>query len=60
MIRTQIYLTLEKVKRLKQLSKQTGKSKSELIRGSIDRYLAVQPQVDWKEKNYEERRYLSG
>lgn len=47
---TQIYITTEEEKRLKKLSKQTGKSKSELIRGAIDQYLEVETKRDWKNK----------
>ncbi|MBC8346068.1 MAG: CopG family transcriptional regulator [Candidatus Marinimicrobia bacterium] len=50
MNRTQIYITPEEEKTLKKLSKTTGKSKSELIRGAIDQYLEADTQSDWKNK----------
>lgn len=50
MIRTQIYITHEEEKTLKKLAKQSGRSKSELIRNAIDQYLKVKLQNDWKNK----------
>ena len=41
MFRTQIYLTPNEKKALDTMSKISGKSQSELIRGAIDRYLEV-------------------
>lgn len=40
MIRTQIYLTEQEQTALKALTRQTGKSQSELIRDAVDRLLA--------------------
>lgn len=40
MIRTQIYLTEHEQTALKALTRQTGKSQSELIRDAVDRLLA--------------------
>ena len=40
MIRTQIYLTEQEVKKLKTTSAQTGKKQSALIRQAIDNFLA--------------------
>lgn len=40
MIRTQIYLTDEEQKHLMSMSKQTGRSQSDLIREAIDHYVA--------------------
>lgn len=40
MIRTQIYLTEQEQTALKALTRQTGKSQSELIRGAVDKLLA--------------------
>ncbi|MFH2042082.1 MAG: CopG family transcriptional regulator [Acidobacteriota bacterium] len=41
MVRTQIYLTTDEKEALDIMSKTSGKSQSELIRGAIDRYLEV-------------------
>jgi len=43
MIRTQIQVTEEELKNLRQMSAKTGKSISELIRSGIDQYLAGKP-----------------
>ena len=40
MIRTQVQLTEEQLKALRQISATTGKSTSELIRNGVDQYLA--------------------
>lgn len=40
MIRTQIYLTEQEQSALKALTRQTGKSQSELIREAVDRLVA--------------------
>lgn len=48
MNRTQIYISREEQRRLKRLSKLTGKSRSALIRDAIDRYLRDESDSDWK------------
>lgn len=49
MSRTQVYLTDEQDRGLKQLGAATGKKRSELIREAIDRYLAERKPEDWKQ-----------
>ena len=46
MVRTQIYLTQAEQKALSELSRATGRSKSELIREAIDQMVARQRPVD--------------
>ncbi len=46
MVRTQIYLTESEQERLQKLSRQTGRSQSELIREAIDGYLDNTQPVD--------------
>jgi metal-responsive CopG/Arc/MetJ family transcriptional regulator len=40
MVRTQIYITEEEQKKLRTLSRQSGRKRSELIRNAIDDFLA--------------------
>ncbi len=40
MVRTQIYLTQEEHKALKDMAAQTGRKQSELIREAVDRFVA--------------------
>jgi metal-responsive CopG/Arc/MetJ family transcriptional regulator len=40
MVRTQIYITDEEQRKLRTLSRQSGRNRSELIRDAIDDYLA--------------------
>jgi predicted DNA-binding protein len=48
MVRTQVYLTEEQERGLKQLAASTGRRQSELIRAAIDGYLAQEESSDWK------------
>ena len=50
MNRTQIYITKKEQKSLKRLSKLTVKTKSELIRDAIDRYIQEDYENNWKVK----------
>ncbi|MBC8323292.1 MAG: CopG family transcriptional regulator [Candidatus Marinimicrobia bacterium] len=50
MNRTQIYITKEEQQTLKRLSKLTGKSKSELIRDAIDKYIHDSDENNWKDR----------
>ena len=50
MNRTQIYITQKEQKSLKRLSKLTGKTKSELIRDAIDRYIQEDDENNWKDQ----------
>ena len=49
MHRTQIYITQKEQGSLTKLSKETGKTKSELIREAIDKLIAEYVSVDWKQ-----------
>ena len=49
MLRTQVYLTDEQDRDLKQLAAATGKKRSELIRKAVDGYLAERKPEDWKQ-----------
>jgi predicted DNA-binding protein len=46
MVRTQIYLTESEQERLQKLSRQTGRSQSELIREAIDGFLDKTEPID--------------
>jgi Arc/MetJ-type ribon-helix-helix transcriptional regulator len=49
MVRTQVYLTEEQERGLKQLAASSGRKQSELIREAIERYLAEHRPKDWRE-----------
>jgi Arc/MetJ-type ribon-helix-helix transcriptional regulator len=48
MVRTQVYLTEEQERYLKQLAATSGRKQSELIREAVDGYLAERRPKDWK------------
>ena len=48
MVRTQVYLTVEQERGLKQLAASTGRKQSELIREAIEGYLAERKPRDWR------------
>jgi hypothetical protein len=50
MIRTQVQLTEQQMKALRQLSASTGKSIADLVRQGVDRYLSVQVGVSSQER----------
>jgi len=50
LIRTQVQLTNDQLKRLRQLSSATGKSTAELIRNAVDQSLAGKSVVDRKDR----------
>jgi Arc/MetJ-type ribon-helix-helix transcriptional regulator len=47
MVRTQVYLTEEQERGLKQLAASSGRKQSELIREAIDRLLSEKRQRNW-------------
>ena len=47
MVRTQVYLTDEQERGLKQLAASSGRKQSELIREAIDRLLSEKRQRNW-------------
>jgi predicted DNA-binding protein len=49
MVRTQVYLTEEQERGLKQLAASSGRKQSELIREAIEGYLAEHKPKDWRE-----------
>lgn len=49
MLRTQVYLTDDQDRGLKQMAAATGKKQSELIREAVDGYLAESKPDDWRE-----------
>jgi predicted DNA-binding protein len=49
MVRTQVYLTEDQERGLKQLAASSGRKQSELIREAIEGYLAERQPKDWKE-----------
>jgi Arc/MetJ-type ribon-helix-helix transcriptional regulator len=49
MVRTQVYLTKDQERGLKQLATSSGRKQSELIRAAVDAYLAKEEPKDWKE-----------
>lgn len=49
MVRTQVYLSEEQERGLKQLASSTGRKQSELIREALEGYLAEHKPQDWKE-----------
>jgi Arc/MetJ-type ribon-helix-helix transcriptional regulator len=48
MVRTQVYLTEEQERGLKQLAASSGRKQSELIREAIEGYLTERRSKDWK------------
>jgi hypothetical protein len=48
MVRTQVYLTEEQERGLKQLAASTGRKQSELIREAIDRLMSEKNQRNWR------------
>jgi hypothetical protein len=50
MIRTQVQLTEQQMKALRQLSASTGKSIADLVRQGVDRYLSVQVGLSSQER----------
>jgi hypothetical protein len=46
MVRTQIYLTEQEQRALRELSQRTGRTQSELIREAVDRYIDQAEPVD--------------
>ena len=48
MVRTQVYLTEEQERGLKQLAATSGRKQSELIRDAVEGYLAEHRPKDWK------------
>jgi Arc/MetJ-type ribon-helix-helix transcriptional regulator len=49
MVRTQVYLTEEQDRGLKDLAESSGRKQSELIREAIDRLLAENRPKNWKQ-----------
>lgn len=49
MVRTQVYLTHDQDRGLKQLAAGSGRKQSELIREAIEGYLAERKPKDWRE-----------
>jgi predicted DNA-binding protein len=49
MVRTQVYLTEDQDRGLKQLAASSGRKQSELIREAIEGYLAERKPKDWKQ-----------
>jgi predicted DNA-binding protein len=49
MVRTQVYLTEEQERGLKQLAALTGRKQSELIREAVGSYIASHRPKDWRE-----------
>lgn len=49
MVRTQVYLTEEQDRGLKQLAASSGRKQSELIREAVEGYLAERKPKDWRE-----------
>lgn len=50
MIRTQVQLTEAQMKALRELSVSSGKSIADLVRQGVDRFLALQPSLNRKER----------
>jgi predicted DNA-binding protein len=48
MVRTQVYLTKEQERGLKQLAATSGRKQSQLIREAIESYLADRRSRDWR------------
>ena len=48
MVRTQVYLTEEQERGLKQLAASSGRKQSELIREAVEGYLAERRPKDWR------------